>query len=194
MRCAKTVQHRTYLELCYQKGARSIKKKKFRINQQIRRSTVTLIDHQGKLIGDVPIQQALEHAEEAKLDLVEVSPNEEPPVCKILDAKKEAYNQSKKARDSRKKSRNVRLKEIRLSCRISDNDLDLKLKKALEFLQQGDRVKFNLRFKGREIMHGDLGRAVMVKVKKSRKPSLPMPRPNPISRRRAAPSTWSCFP
>jgi translation initiation factor IF-3 len=117
-----------------------------------------------------PIQQALEHAEEAKLDLVEVSPNEEPPVCKILDAKKEAYNQSKKARDSRKKSRNVRLKEIRLSCRISDNDLDLKLKKALEFLQQGDRVKFNLRFKGREIMHGDLGRAVMVKVKETLSP------------------------
>lgn len=117
------------------------------------------------MIGVVGLRDALIAAEEAGLDLVEVSPNAEPPVCKILDYGKFKYEEQKKAAVARKKQKIIEVKEIKLRPNIDDNDYDVKMRSARRFLEEGDKVKVTMRFRGREMAHQDLGMIVLVKVR-----------------------------
>ncbi len=118
---------------------------------------VRLIDENGEMLGVLNIKEALERAEKASLDLVEISPTAEPPVCKILDFGKYKYESKKRVNDSKKKQKVVVLKEIKFKPNISQGDFDVKLRKIKEFLHDGDKVKISLWFKGREILHNEIG-------------------------------------
>lgn len=134
------------------------------MNEQIRISPVRLINEANEQVGVVPIMEALRLAREAGMDLVEVSPNERPPVCRLMDYGKWKYKQRKKEQKST--SGGQQLKELRLrSVRIDQHDRDTKLNQAKKFLDDGDKVQFNLMFRGREMAHVDLGRELMEKFK-----------------------------
>lgn len=135
------------------------------INDQIRARQVRLIAEDGEQVGVVTIQDALARAEEAGLDLVEISPNAEPPVCKILDYGKYKYEQQKKAAEARKKQKVIEVKELKFRPNIDDHDYQVKIKAARRFLEDGDKVKITLRFRGREMAHLDLGMKVMGRVR-----------------------------
>ncbi len=135
------------------------------INEQIRARQVRLIAEDGEQVGVVSIQDALARAEEAGLDLVEISPNAEPPVCKILDYGKYKYEQQKKAAEARKKQKVIEVKELKFRPNIDDHDYQVKIKAARRFLEEGDKVKITLRFRGREMSHMDLGLKVMTRVR-----------------------------
>lgn len=137
--------------------------KRTRINKWIRVPEVLLIDEQDQKIGTVPTDEALKRAEDAGLDLVEVAPNLKPPVCKILDFGKYQYNLNKSQVEQRKKNKTKDTKEIRLGLKISDHDLDIKNKRADKFLSKGHKVKITIKFKGREIVHPELGRELLNK-------------------------------
>jgi translation initiation factor IF-3 len=122
---------------------------------------VRLIDENGAQVGIVSVRDALIMAEERGLDLVEVAPNAVPPVCRILDYGKFRYEQSKKEREARKNQKQVEVKQIRLEPKTDDHDIDVKAKQARRFLVDGDKVKFNLRFRGREIYHAEIGREML---------------------------------
>lgn len=124
-----------------------------------------LVGADGEMIGVVSIREALAAADEAGLDLVEISPNAEPPVCKILDYGKFKYEQQKKANEARKKQKVIEVKELKLRPMIEDHDYQVKLRAAQKFLEDGDKVKFTLRFRGRELAHQDLGLAVLRRMK-----------------------------
>jgi translation initiation factor IF-3 len=136
-----------------------------RINREIRAREVQLIDSEGKNHGIVQIAQALELAETAGLDLVEIAPNSEPPVCKILDYGKFRFLEQKKAAEARKKQKIVEVKEIKLRPGIDDHDYDVKMKAVRRFFEEGDKVKVTLRFRGREIAHQDIGYRLLSRVK-----------------------------
>ena len=140
--------------------------KGMRINEQIRVREVRLIDDEGEQKGIVPTTEALRMAKELELDLVEVSPNANPPVCKILDFGKYRFEQEKKLRDSRKNQKVLKLKEIRMQPKIGSGDLDTKAKHVQEFLDEGDKVKVTIRFRGRELAHTELGFDVLKEVEK----------------------------
>ncbi len=133
------------------------KDKGLRINEQIRIREVRLIDDEGEQKGIVPTAEALAMAKEKELDLVEVSPTANPPVCKILDYGKYRFDMEKKLRDSKKKQKLLKLKEIRMQPKIGSGDLDFKSKHVQEFLNDGNKVKVTIRFKGRELAHTELG-------------------------------------
>lgn len=135
-----------------------------RINQQINTPRIRLIDARGEMLGIIPIQEALRKAEMSNLDLVEIVPNAEPPVCKIMDYGKYRYEQQKKQQEARKKQKTVQVKEVKLRPTIDKHDLEIKLRHAVEFLEEGDKVKFSLKFRGREMSHQEVGQAVMQKV------------------------------
>ena len=137
-----------------------------RINENIRVREVRLIDDEGNQMGIVPTQEALKLAKEKDLDLVEVSPNANPPVCKILDYGKYRFEQEKKLRDSKKNQKVLKLKEIRMQPKIGSGDLDTKAKHIQEFLNEGDKVKVTIRFRGRELAHTELGYDVLNEVLK----------------------------
>ena len=122
-----------------------------RINEMIRVREVRLIDDEGNQLGIVATQEALKMAKDRDLDLVEVSPNANPPVCKILDYGKYKFEQEKKLRDSKKNQKVLKLKEIRMQPKIGSGDLDTKAKHIQEFLDEGDKVKVTIRFRGREL-------------------------------------------
>ena len=124
-----------------------------RVNEQIRISPVRLIDQNNEQLGLVPTDDALGRARSAGLDLVEVAPNERPPVCRIMDYGKFKYSQKKK----KQKTHEQKLKEVRFRPDIGDNDLNVKLTKAIEFLEDGDKVQFTMLFRGRERFHQELG-------------------------------------
>lgn len=128
-----------------------------RINHEIRLERIRLIDENGEMIGIVTMREALRRADEANLDLVEISPNADPPVCKILDYGKYKFEQQKKAAEARKKQKTVEVKEIQLRPMIGDHDYDVKLKSAKRFIEGGDKVKVVLRFRGREMAHTEIG-------------------------------------
>jgi len=132
-----------------------------RVNERIRIREVRLIDEEGQQLGIVPTFQALQTARERGLDLVEVAPNAVPPVCRIMDWGKERYEQSRKERESRRNSKAITIKEIRLKPKTDDHDLDTKTRKAKEFLQEGDKVKLTVLFRGRENLHPEVGRALL---------------------------------
>ncbi len=126
---------------------------------------VRLIDENGNMVGIVPLREALARAEEAGLDLVEISPTARPPVCKILDYGKFKYEAQKKAAAARKKQRVIEIKEIKMRPGIDDNDYEIKLRKMKEFLEEGDKVKVTLRFRGREMVHTHLATSLLERIK-----------------------------
>lgn len=136
-----------------------------RINEQIRVNEVRLVDHNGEMVGVVSTNEAQRMAEEVGLDLVEVSPAAEPPVCKILDYGKYKYELQKKANEARKKQKTVDVKEIKLRPGIEKHDYEVKLRNAKRFLEDGDKVKVTLRFRGREMAHQEIGMGVMNRMK-----------------------------
>ena len=136
-----------------------------RSNREIRVPRVQLIDAEGNNQGNVPIDQALRLAEEAGLDLVEISPNAEPPVCKILDLGKLKYATQKKAAEARKKQKIVEVKEIKMRPNIDTHDYDVKMKAMSRFFEDGDKVKVTLKFRGREMAHQELGMKLLLQVK-----------------------------
>ena len=136
-----------------------------RINDQIRAREVRLIDETGQNVGVVPIFDAVARAEAAGLDLVEISPDAEPPVCKILDFGKFKYQEQKKAAEARKNQKVVEIKEIKMRPGIDDHDYDVKMRAIRRFFDDGDKVKITLRFRGREMAHSQLGMEVLQRVK-----------------------------
>ena len=138
--------------------------KDLRINEQIRVREVRLIREEGERQGIMATSEALEIAREAGLDLVEVAPQAVPPVVKILNYGKFKFENEKKIRDSKKKQKLLKLKEIRMQPKIDDHDLDFKSKHIKEFLADGNKVKVTIRFRGRELAHTELGYDVMKDV------------------------------
>jgi translation initiation factor IF-3 len=135
------------------------------MNQDIRAPRVLLIDQNGEKQGVMPTAAALEAAEEAGLDLVEIVPTADPPVCKILDYGKFRFAEQKKKNEARKKQKVVEIKEIKLRPQIDTHDYDTKAKAMHRFFEEGDKVKVTLRFRGREMAHPELGMKLLQKVK-----------------------------
>ncbi|MGI5835966.1 MAG: translation initiation factor IF-3 [Chloroflexota bacterium] len=135
--------------------------KDLRINDRIRVREVRLIDDKGEQLGVVPTAEALRIANERGFDLVEVAPNASPPVCRLMDYGKFKYEQTKKEREARKNQKIVLLKEMRLRPKIDEHDLEFKTKLVQKFLQEGDKVKVTIVFRGRELAHPQLGRELL---------------------------------
>ncbi|NFV81567.1 translation initiation factor IF-3 [Magnetospirillum aberrantis] len=136
-----------------------------RVNREIDARSIRLVGADGEMIGVVTLREGLVMAEEAGLDLVEVSPNAEPPVCKILDYGKFKYEAQKKKNEAKKKQKVIEVKEIKLRPNIDDNDYGVKMRAMRKFLEEGDKVKVTLRFRGRELAHQDLGMKVLERVR-----------------------------
>ncbi|MFM7302819.1 MAG: translation initiation factor IF-3 [Alphaproteobacteria bacterium] len=136
-----------------------------RINDEIRVPQVRLIDDAGEMIGVMSAREALIRAYDVGLDLVEISPNAVPPVCKILDYGKYKYEQQKKANEARKKQKVVEIKEIKVRPNIDDHDYDVKMRQMKNFIGEGDKVKVTLRFRGREMAHQELGVKVLERIR-----------------------------
>ena len=136
-----------------------------RINDEIRVPKVLLIDQHGEKQGVMPTSSALEAAEEVGLDLVEIVPNADPPVCKILDYGKFKFQEQKKKNEARKRQKVVEIKEIKLRPNIDKHDYEVKQRAMTRFFEEGDKVKVTLRFRGRELAHPELGMKLLQKVK-----------------------------
>jgi translation initiation factor IF-3 len=135
------------------------------VNTEIEAKSIRLIDADGEMVGVVTTREGLEMAAEVGLDLVEVSPTADPPVCKILDFGKYKYEVQKKKNEARKKQKVIDIKEIKLRPNIDDNDYNIKMRNMRKFLVDGDKVKITLRFRGREMAHQDLGVRVLDRVR-----------------------------
>jgi translation initiation factor IF-3 len=136
-----------------------------RVNDQIDTAQVRLIDQDGGMVGVVSLHKALQLAYDAGLDLVEISPGADPPVCKLLDIGKFKYEQQKKQNEARKKQKVIEIKEIKMRPGIDDHDYDVKKRAMIRFLEEGDKVKITLRFRGREMVHSELGARVLERVR-----------------------------
>ncbi|MFA5041841.1 MAG: translation initiation factor IF-3 [Bdellovibrionales bacterium] len=141
-----------------------------RVNSDITSRQVRVVDAQGEMRGVMAIRDAIALAEESGLDLVEISPNAEPPVCKVLDYGKYKYEMQKKAAEARKKQKVIELKEIKLRPTIDDHDFAIKMKSAVAFLKDGDKVKVTMRFRGREMAHQDIAYKVYARVRTELEP------------------------
>ncbi|MEO0623433.1 MAG: translation initiation factor IF-3 [Pseudomonadota bacterium] len=135
-----------------------------RVNRMIRVPQIRLIDHEGENAGVVTPAEAIEMAEEVGLDLVEISPNASPPVCKIMDFGKFKYESQKKAAEAKKKQKVTEIKEVKFRPNIDTHDYDVKMRSVNKFLGEGDKVKVTLRFRGREMAHQELGRDLLQRV------------------------------
>jgi len=135
-----------------------------RINREIRAKEVRVIDPEGKQLGILPASEALRLAVNYELDLVEVSPKSEPPVCRIMDYGKFKYQQSKKAHDAKKKQAVVHLKEVKMRSKTEEHDFQFKLRHIERFLKEGNKTKVTIVFRGRELAHTDLGRNMLSRV------------------------------
>lgn len=132
-----------------------------RVNQQIRARKMRVISADGQQVGVISREEALRLADEEGLDLVEISPNAEPPVCKIINYGKFRYDQTKRAKESKKQQHQIKVKEVKLKPNIDTHDFDFKCKRAHEFLEKGYSVKITCMFRGREMMHQDIGERVV---------------------------------
>ncbi|MCZ4058582.1 translation initiation factor IF-3 [Pantoea sp. LMR881] len=137
-----------------------------RINSEIRATEVRLTGVDGEQIGIVSLREALEKAEEAGVDLVEISPNAEPPVCRIMDYGKFLYEKSKSSKEQKKKQKVIQVKEIKFRPGTDDGDYQVKLRNLIRFLEEGDKAKITLRFRGREMAHQQIGMEVLNRVRK----------------------------
>ena len=139
----------------------TISSKELQINDEIRDKELRIIDTDGSQLGIMSASEALDKAAEKNLDLVKISPMAKPPVCKIMDYGKYRFEQAKREKEARKKQKTVDVKELRLSPSIDTHDVQVKVKKANEFLKDGDKVKISIRFRGREIGHSKVGMQIM---------------------------------
>lgn len=137
--------------------------KELAINEEINVKEVRVLSETGEQLGIMPTKEALNIANSKNLDLAMISPNAEPPVCKMMDYGKYKYEQARKEKEAKKKQKTINIKEVRLRPGIGDNDLKTKANQAVKFLQKGDKVKVELRFRGRELGHKDIGKEVMHK-------------------------------
>ncbi|MBN8048595.1 MULTISPECIES: translation initiation factor IF-3 [Paraclostridium] len=137
--------------------------KELAINDEIRDKEIRVLSETGEQLGIMTSRDAQLMANEKNLDLVKISPNANPPVCKLMDYGKYKYEQSRKEKESKKKQKVVTVKEVRLRPGIEENDINTKANNAIKFLKKGDKVKVELRFRGRELGHKDLGKQVMLK-------------------------------
>ncbi len=135
-----------------------------RINERIRISPVRLIDEAGEQLGIMPTDEARLLAKSRELDLVEVAPSARPPVCRLMDYGKFKYEQARKTKEARKKQHTIHVKEVKMRPKIEEHDFDFKIRHARRFLDEGDKVKFTLMFRGREITHPELGARVLERV------------------------------
>ena len=135
------------------------------INDEIRDKEVRLVGPEGEQLGIVSSARALELADEKNLDLVKIAPQAKPPVCKIMDYGKHKFELAKREKENRKNQKVVAVKEVRLSSNIDEHDFNTKVKAGIKFLQNGDKVKVAVRFRGREITHSSLGRDMLMKFK-----------------------------
>jgi len=138
--------------------------KDFRINDEIRVRDIRVVDTDGNQLGIMPTREALKLAEEKQLDLVEIAPQAKPPVCRIMDFGKYKYEQSKREKEARKKQKIIDIKEVKMRPNIEDHDFLVKAKNAARFLKDGDKVKATMIFRGREIVHTQLGRVLLVRL------------------------------
>jgi len=136
-----------------------------RVNEEINVPRVRLVDARGEMVGVVNRNDALVMAADAGLDLVEVAANADPPVCKILDYGKFKYEEQKKKNEARKKQKVIEVKEIKLRPGIDDHDYDVKMRSMVKFIEEGDKVKVTMRFRGRELAHQELGMDVLMRVR-----------------------------
>lgn len=136
-----------------------------RVNDEIGVLRVRLVDQRGNMVGIVGRNEAISMASDAGLDLVEIAPNADPPVCKILDFGKYKYEEQKKKNEARKKQKIIEVKEIKLRPSIDDHDYDVKMRSMVKFIEEGDKVKVTMRFRGRELAHQELGMDILVRVK-----------------------------
>ncbi|MGA8204488.1 MAG: translation initiation factor IF-3 [Woeseiaceae bacterium] len=139
--------------------------KRVRRNEEIDAASVRVIDANGEQAGVMPLAQAIALARDEALDLVEVSPTADPPVCRIMDFGKFLFEQNKKAQQSRRKQKQVHVKEIKFRPGTDESDYQVKLRKLVEFLEQGDKAKVTLRFRGREMAHQELGARLLERVR-----------------------------
>ena len=140
------------------------KKDSIRVNFKIRSPEVRVIGPNGDQLGVMNVPDAIKRAQEAGLDLVEVAPGAEPPVCRIIDYSKYRYEQEKREKEAKKKQKVIHVKELRFGPKIEENDYQVKLHALEKFLKRGDRVKVSMRFKGRQMAHIDLGRKILDRV------------------------------
>ncbi len=158
---------RVFRTLCVQQTSKrgaAISKSNYRVNEAIRAREVRLITETGENIGIVSLREALERAEEAGLDLVEVAPNAEPPVCRIMDYGKFQYEQAKRERQARKQQKTVEIKEIRLRPKTTDHHLSFKIRDARRWLEEGMKVRVRIRFRGREITYPEIAREQLERI------------------------------
>lgn len=153
------------------------REKELRINGRIRVNQIRCIDQNGQQLGVVPTIEAMRLAREAGLDLVEISPNASPPVCKILDYGKYKYELKKKAQEAKKKQVVVKLKEVKMRPTTDEHDFQFKLRHVERFLEEGDKAKITVVFKGREMAYQDRGRAVMARVLEALKDKVKVDQP-----------------
>ena len=139
--------------------------KRVRRNEEIEATEVRVINSNGDQAGVMPVREAIVLAKDEGLDLVEVSPNAEPPVCRIMDFGKYLFEQNKKAQQSKRKQKQVHVKEIKFRPGTDEGDYQIKLRKLMQFLEQGDKTKVTLRFRGREMAHQELGLEVLNRVR-----------------------------
>jgi translation initiation factor IF-3 len=137
------------------------------VNRRIRVPQIRLIDEEGQQVGIISTQDALRMAEERNLDLVEVAPNADPPVCRLMDYGKYLYDQSKKEREARKKQKTIEIKEVQLSINIDSHHVQVKSNQARRFLSEGDKVKFGILLKGRQRVHPELGITMLNEIAES---------------------------
>jgi len=140
--------------------------KELQINEEIREREVRLIDVDGEQVGVVPTRKALDMAYDVKMDLVKVAPNARPPVCRIMDYGKYKYELAKKEKEAKKNQKVINVKEVRMTPNIEEHDLNVKAKRAIDFLGNGDKVKVSVRFRGRELGHTEAGREVLMNFAK----------------------------
>jgi len=145
-------------------GEYRIKKQRIRVNNKIYADQVRLIGQNKEQIGVVSVSEALSRAQDAELDLVEISPKAKPPVCKIMDFGKFKYEEKKKAQQSKKNQQVIKVKELRMRPNIGDHDLENKLKMGKKFLDEGCKLKITLMYRGREMSRQDLGQDLMTRV------------------------------
>ncbi|HCZ49732.1 MAG TPA: translation initiation factor IF-3 [Gammaproteobacteria bacterium] len=145
------------------------KEKKLRVNEEIGASTLRLIGPEGEQVGVVSRSQALDAARDAGLDLVEISPTAEPPVCRIMDFGKFLYMESKKQQAARRNQKQTQVKEVKFRPQTDDGDYQVKLRNLLRFFEEGDRAKITLRFRGREMAHQELGRDLLKRLEEDLK-------------------------
>ena len=136
-----------------------------RVNEQIEAEKVRVVNADGEMVGVISKEEGIEIAFEAGLDLVEVSPNADPPVCKVLDYGKYKYEAQKKANEARKKQKVIDVKEIKMRPGIDEHDYQVKMRSVRRFLDEGDKVKMTIRFRGREMVHQELGMKVLDRIR-----------------------------